>query len=578
MKKTITFTILLLAVFQLFAQKIELVGTEYQFENTKALQEKFAEYKIFKMDASNLYKELKNNPYTDELELQLDGFDDISLQIYPTHVASADFKYTEFSDEGKKTNIETPAILTYQGNMKESQDQKISFAILDHMFQGRFIQNGKTYYIEPIQNHTKAKSTDLFVIYDEEYVISREVKCGVNHSDQFQHNQEENLSSNRTVGSCQTVRIAMHNDFEMWQTNGWNGWAILFHNHWVINDVNTDFDYNINRDYVLQFEIQEITVFRSAAQDPWLSLIEAEDVLWAFRNWAPTGFSTVHDLGQLWTGRNFGTTLGIAFMPGICSSVRYSLCVDFSEAASELRTLASHEIGHNLGADHAPFGIMSTPFISATTAWHSISVAEIDNRLQAVNCLQDITAPTCNVPATPPYDLNWICSLEEPVCYTFNYPCMTGIELYSPDRKLLHQVNGTTICLSSIYSRRRTSQLFVTPTGVCGPSGNTQVWNILIDNPFTCDPFGPDGNLNNPDFATQRFSYNFKNGLTINDSNFNNEVKEIQVVDMNGRVLHKGTYNEDQISLNFLNLPNTILFVQIQSEQGTEILKIPNLR
>ncbi len=91
--------------------------------------------------------------------------------------------------------------------------------------------------------------------------------------------------------------------------------------------------------------------------------------------------------------------------------------------------------------------------------------------------------PNAPVPIPPGMDL--ICTSEEPECYTFNNNCNQTFLVSTNDPHLIATVNGSTICLSSNFYKRRTSRLNVTPINFCG-QGPTSYWFVNIDDLEDC--------------------------------------------------------------------------------------------
>ena len=92
----------------------------------------------------------------------------------------------------------------------------------------------------------------------------------------------------------------------------------------------------------------------------------------------------------------------------------------------------------------------------------------------------------CALPSSPPLDMSEICTLDDEECHTFNFDCLTAINVSSSDSKLIASVNGTTVCVQSTWLKARTSQVTITPVDLCGVEGDPVVWNIGVDNEPQC--------------------------------------------------------------------------------------------
>ena len=152
----------------------------------------------------------------------------------------------------------------------------------------------------------------------------------------------------------------------------------------------------------IKFEIVEHYVSSCATCDPWPSTTDGNQLLSSFSSWGSSGFTNRHDLGQLWTSRDFCGqsscgTIGLAWIRAVCGSGRYHILEDFTTVAWQLRVLTVHEIGHNFGANHVNgSGYIMTPSVSTnTTTWSPTSISSINQALDAFTCLEDCVLGSC---------------------------------------------------------------------------------------------------------------------------------------------------------------------------------------
>ena len=91
----------------------------------------------------------------------------------------------------------------------------------------------------------------------------------------------------------------------------------------------------------------------------------------------------------------------------------------------------------------------------------------------------------CEIPNLPPYGFEYIC-VGETICYDFEaFDCLESFEVESSSRKLIADIDGTEICISSIFHKQEVVTLSVTPIGYCG-NGVTQEWTIYVNDPEHC--------------------------------------------------------------------------------------------
>lgn len=168
-----------------------------------------------------------------------------------------------------------------------------------------------------------------------------------------------------------------------------------------------------------------------------------------------------------------------------------------------------------------------------------------------------VTSSLPNIPTSPPSQLQYICTGENEVCYNFTNFNVSDFDISTTDNKLVVDQTGSTICLSSIWFKRRMSTIAVTPINGCG-AGTTRFWNIYIDFPQYC----PGGlGLEAGDGPTMpSTSYNISsNGsqLRIEDTESTSTQEKVgYVYSLNGQFIHSFVTDQDIYEM---ELPGTML-------------------
>lgn len=168
-----------------------------------------------------------------------------------------------------------------------------------------------------------------------------------------------------------------------------------------------------------------------------------------------------------------------------------------------------------------------------------------------------VTSNVPNIPTSPPSQLQYVCTGENEVCYNFANFNVSDFDISTTDNKLVVDQTGSTICLSSIWFKRRMSTIAVTPINGCG-AGTTRFWNIFIDFPQYC----PNGwGLATDDEPTlPSVSYNISsNGsqLRIEDIESTSTQEKVgYVYSLNGQFIHSFVTDQDVYEM---ELPGTML-------------------
>jgi|GEM_PF-1800921 len=100
------------------------------------------------------------------------------------------------------------------------------------------------------------------------------------------------------------------------------------------------------------------------------------------------------------------------------------------------------------------------------------------------------TIEGCSVHPNPPVEFDVICMDFQEVCYDFSYlPCVDSLVAISSSPKLIPEVNGGELCLTSIHPSFEQVILEVTPVLECG-DGVPQFWNLKVNDPDYCNDDG----------------------------------------------------------------------------------------
>ncbi len=294
---------------------------------------------------------------------------------------------------------------TYSGYLLDDPASSIRLSISNDKYFG-YIQTAESkYYIEPVDNFTKEGSAYHVLYQDKDVKNINDSTCAASQAQRRKSTIQITESTALKSSGCRTYEIAIALDNSYVQNhNGTNG--AIVQSTAVMNMVAGDYEQAFSEE--IRFEIVEHWVSTCSSCDPWTSSADAGELLNSFTAWGPSGFNRIHDIGQLWTGRDiffrdnngtpFFSTVGLAWIDVVCRSFRYHILEDFSTSLSQLRVLTSHEIGHNFDSDHDASGtsFIMSPSLTNTTTWSSASRAAINNAINSHNCFSSCTSNDCD--------------------------------------------------------------------------------------------------------------------------------------------------------------------------------------
>lgn len=359
------------------------------------LSKKFRKYDIISLPAAQFYNTL-NVQRSEEKKITINNWD---LSLFDSEIISPSYKARLATPEGI-IEERAPQVLALNGYTRQGGRASLTFA--DNFIYGFVEEKDKTFYIEPLYHQTRKPSQNLFIVYATEDIIDDEIHtCATDSPAKLEDHEHAhgNKSESERQGLCYEVEYSIANDFLMFQAYGSSA-GVQNHAIGVLNNVQTNYDDEFTDE--LQFIIVEQFVSTCATCDPWTNSTQAENLLNSFTNWAPGGFSSMHDIGSIWTDRDFnGSTIGIAWVGAICTPIQYNALQDFTSNANLKRVMVAHEFGHNFDANHDASGspYIMAPAVQNTSSWSNVSKTDIQNFYNSLNCLDfcaSVTAPTAN--------------------------------------------------------------------------------------------------------------------------------------------------------------------------------------
>ncbi len=432
-----TLAFLLLSVIS-FAQKKAFYGTPIENKGRyPALEFQFEDWDLYQIDVKAFDGYVKNAGANMDFLLQFgEQYKwDISMQL--RDMRSPNFKLSVLTGNGVEHPAVPSEVITFQGELNSADPGAVSLTITDDLIYGFIKKGSEFYFIEPLWYFVPDQPKDLFVVYPASKVKPREGNtCGF---DEMKHHMQHHETEGKPGQSgdvaeammmgCREIELAQASDLSMFTKHGA---AVGAHMLGVMLNVQTNYDNEFNDE--LQFVIVEQFIVMPPASNPWTNSTDAEVLLFDFSDWGPTGFSTTHDLGQLWTNRNFdGSTIGIAWVGSVCTSLRYHCLQDFSSNANLLRVVAAHEIGHNFNADHDAQGspTIMAPSVSNTNQWSAQSLNQINSYYPSRQCLANCSSglpPIASFSANPttgcaPLTVNFTdLSINTPLSWSWSFP------------------------------------------------------------------------------------------------------------------------------------------------------------
>ncbi|MBT8232585.1 MAG: PKD domain-containing protein [Saprospiraceae bacterium] len=475
---------LFLSIVNISFSQSTIIGEKYEsseiYENLDA---NVSEYEIFSIDVKK--EDVNITSKTPFLDLYLEDLK-YELNLYTDNLTVSFEKPNMPLCLGGSTNV---------GGL-------VSLTINDDFIFGFIKEGSATIYIEPLRHFEKNAPRNLFVKYYVAHVIETgEHTCG---SDQVKgYKIKDDTPSKMPTTLCKIIDYAIANTYDMVAAYT-DVTGVMNFNLGVLNDVQTnyrsEFDANLEYDVVAHF------VPSSSANDPLdpnTGTTNASTLLSNFRNWArgpgnagggnsggATGeFGVDYTMAGLWTDRDIvfngnAGTVGLAYTPGW-----HHLLENYGGSAPSLKSMVTHEIGHNWNAGHDSSNTnIMYPSVLITENWNTGTKNTINTRVSAQGYLLDcstIGPPVGNffqsaIAVCTGEDIEFEDQSQYGATRSWDFP--TGSPASSTDEKPLITYNTAGLH----YAK-------VTSTNSAGSDDFTNYVDIQAAPPNPCTPSGGGG-------------------------------------------------------------------------------------
>lgn len=510
-----------------------------------ALARQLAAHTLFSADAETVFNALRHDAPSEEftLHIALPGLLAVEARLRQVNLFDEDFSIT--NDKGKQS-WNTADLYTLQGEIVGQKKSKVTLTVAADMLAGAIqLNDGHTYFIEPLRYFAKGAAGNLYVLYDNGDVLEGPQTRNCLAAEAAAYAKRDLPPSAR----CKPLRldVGLANDYGMVEWMG-SQTAVIQHNMTIMNLVQSNYDDEF--DSPLRINVVSIFVSSCDACDPWSATDDHDELYIEFSNWVNQGGlgSASIDWAGLYTPREFTLLFAAYTYPGgLCNYYRTTLFSFYEAPLCTQQKIAARALGRSLGAGGASSGIMSSGG-SCTNDWHPTSVDEINYALATMPCLSECTA---NPPAQP-LSMTHI-NTPTMVCYTFNAPCVASYQVGTNDLTLSVTTAGTTICLQSTAYGPRTARVYVSAIDHCGrPSDLAIAWTVNIDMGMALGGHNPEGQSIDIDMLRLTAG---PNEVFIQDSHELPLGKTLQLYDLTGRLLMEHAINDASARISLEHLP-----------------------
>jgi hypothetical protein len=272
------------------------------------------------------------------------------LDLTPNDLRSARYSAEDSAAPGRRAGAD-PTITTFKGSVAGEGGSQVRVLVDGAKVEGYFVTGGTRLFIENARKYTNQAADDEYVVYEkEDSLVENTFLCGeASASAQLDDALGSGLPPAAAAATASRVlELATDADYEFVTRLGGAAQA----NTEILSILNMT-------DGVYQSELglQVSVVFQHtwSTPDPFTPT-DMSSILSSFGNYWNSNYpvsSTPRDDAHLFTGKAAAASAGLAWVGTVCRSpqVAYGISGYVGWAPGKY-LVPTHEIGHNLGADH----------------------------------------------------------------------------------------------------------------------------------------------------------------------------------------------------------------------------------
>ncbi|MCD9189347.1 MAG: FG-GAP-like repeat-containing protein [Pyrinomonadaceae bacterium] len=276
------------------------------------------------------------------------------LNLEPRDLRSPRYRAEDTGADGVRQVEKTP-VTTFEGNVSGETNSQVRLTIDETKFEGYFTSNNERFFIEPASKYSRSATANELVVYRlQDVAAERSFACPLDLAERIEDGKKMVSIDNASLANgLRVVEVATEADFDFVQsaTNASGANAKILS---ILNMVEGVYEAELNLTVSVVFQHTWSTA------DPFNGATNST-LLTSFQNYWNSNYPSAQyprDTAHLFTYKPNVRAQGFAYLGVVCRSPEFAygltgrVFTDWNwEQANFLIT--SHEIGHNLGANHA---------------------------------------------------------------------------------------------------------------------------------------------------------------------------------------------------------------------------------
>jgi hypothetical protein len=284
-----------------------------------------------------------------QLRLVVDG-SEMLLDVEPHDIRSLNYRSEDSSQPGQRLQA-IDEVKTFKGKVVGDEDSSVRLTIDGTKIEGYFLAGGRKYFIEPAKKYTNLAADGDSVVYGEgDSLIETDLICDADIPSQIESGKQMVAAQAASLTqSMQQIELATDAD-QQYVANFGSASAANAEILSILNMTEGVYESQLNLTLTVVYQHTWSTA------DPY-NATSMSTLLDSFLNYwnANLPATSIHrDAAHLFTGKSVALSAGLAYIGTICRNPLFAYGISgFINWAPGKYLVPTHEIAHNLGANHA---------------------------------------------------------------------------------------------------------------------------------------------------------------------------------------------------------------------------------
>ena len=299
-----------------------------------------------------------------------------TLDLQPMSAFAPGFRLLETLDDGTTRELPAPMPTSYRGVVQGIPDSDVAANLFEGQLNATILLPTTSFTVQPATDAFKSLPKATHVVYQDDDIVPLPDFCGTEHGD-------TPVASGGSQKNSMVLFIDIGVELSPGFRNTFGGIAGAVNQATqIVRGAGVIYE----RDTNTWFRIREMVLGPNYGTN-------STSLLNLYRNrWINAGYSFPYDVSHLFAASPSSNTIGIAWINGVCGSLRYSVSWITSNLTSR-RAVFAHEVGHLFNAPHCnginPCRIMCSSIggCGSITSFGPFSANIIRNRAISAPCV-----------------------------------------------------------------------------------------------------------------------------------------------------------------------------------------------